>query len=85
MSIRSQELASTISPAPADELSQVTDPGRRAALEDAVRNLKYEQATVPASGAAGSGSRRRVISNVAARRVAMVRNMISRLEQLIKR
>ncbi len=83
VSIRSQELASTLA-GPTDELSQVTDPGRRAALEDAVRNLKYEQATVRLREQQVRG-RDAELSQTLQLEESRWSDLISRLEQLIKR
>ena len=83
VSIRSQEIASTLA-GTADELSQVIDPERRAALEDAVRNLKYEQATVRLREQQARG-RDAELSQALQLEESRWSDLISRLEQLIKR
>jgi hypothetical protein len=82
-SIRSRDIASSLADID-DQLPRVTEPKRRAALEDGIRDLKYEQVKV---GLQEQQARSRETELSQALQVEESRwsDLISRLEQLIKR
>jgi hypothetical protein len=83
LTIRSRELATQLASID-DESRQVTEPKRRAGLEDANRNLRWEQKSVGLQEQQAR-SQEGELSQAMQLEDARWSDLISRLEQLIKR
>jgi chromosome segregation ATPase len=82
-SVRSQKIASALAN-DNNELSQVADPERRAALEQAIRDLKQEQASVRLQEQQARNRDAELYQALQAEELRWS-DLMSRLEQLIKR